>query len=66
MLLNWNEHRDELLGKVNEFAKLTPEFMRGLVKMDAGASATSDSCRGQGEQRDRDAGRSLVRMEQSG
>ncbi|KAA8726157.1 MAG: carboxymuconolactone decarboxylase family protein [Ewingella americana] len=40
MLLNWNEHRDELLGKVNEFAKLTPEFMRGLVKMDAGASAT--------------------------
>src|SRR5471030_1580527 len=40
MLLNWNEHRGELLGKVNEFAKLTPEFMRGLVKMDAGASAT--------------------------
>jgi len=44
MLLNWNEHRDELLGKVNEFAKLTPEFMRGLVKMDAGASATIRRC----------------------
>ncbi|MFZ4834068.1 carboxymuconolactone decarboxylase family protein [Rouxiella sp. Mn2063] len=40
MLLDWNEHRDELLGKVAEYSKLTPEFMKGLMRMDAGASAT--------------------------
>lgn len=39
MLLDWNNHRNELLGVVNKFAKLQPEFMKGLMKMDAGASA---------------------------
>lgn len=39
MLLNWNEHREELLGVVGDYAKLQPEFMKGLMRMDAGASA---------------------------
>ena len=39
MLLDWNGHRDELLGVVSKYAKLQPEFMKGLMSMDTGASA---------------------------
>ncbi|MFH4043693.1 carboxymuconolactone decarboxylase family protein, partial [Acinetobacter baumannii] len=38
MLLDWNGHRDELLGVVGEYAKLQPEFMKGFQQMDKGAS----------------------------
>lgn len=39
MILDWNGHRDELLGVVSKYAKLQPEFMKGLMSMDVGASA---------------------------
>lgn len=39
MLLDWNEHRENLLSVVNDYAKLQPEFMKGMMKMTAGAAA---------------------------
>jgi AhpD family alkylhydroperoxidase len=38
MLLNWNEYRSALLNTVGKFAKLQPEFMKGLQQMDKGAA----------------------------
>lgn len=38
MFLNWNEYRSGLLSAVGKFAKMQPEFMKGLAQMDKGAS----------------------------
>lgn len=38
MFLNWNEYRTSLLATVGKFARLQPEFMKGLQQMDKGAS----------------------------
>ncbi|HHA1862974.1 TPA: hypothetical protein ACOEAT_001445 [Enterobacter ludwigii] len=34
MFLNWNEYRTSLLATVGKFARLQPEFMKGLQQMD--------------------------------
>lgn len=33
-MMDWNEYRDELLGGVGEFGKLTPDTLRGVVSLD--------------------------------
>ena len=38
MFLNWNEYRSSLLSVIGKFAKMQPEFMKGLAQMDKGVS----------------------------
>ncbi|HFK5641974.1 TPA: hypothetical protein ACW72U_000702 [Enterobacter ludwigii] len=39
MFLNWNEYRTSLLATVGKFARLQPEFMKGLQQMDTRCGA---------------------------
>lgn len=43
MMTDWNDYRDQLLGRVGEFAKLSPDTVRGLTVLD-GAGAKTDPC----------------------
>ena len=40
MMQDWNAYRDALLGRVGEYAKLSPDVMRGLQILDGGAAKT--------------------------
>jgi AhpD family alkylhydroperoxidase len=40
MTIDWNAQRTALLGRVGEFAKLSPDVVRGIAKMDAAAAKT--------------------------
>jgi AhpD family alkylhydroperoxidase len=40
MMQDWNAYRDALLGRVGEYAKQSPEIVRGLTMMDAAAAKT--------------------------
>lgn len=40
MLEDWNTYRTELHARVGDFAKLSPDVMRGMVAMDGGAAKT--------------------------
>ena len=33
-MMDWNGYRDELLGRVGELGKLTPDTLRGVVSLD--------------------------------
>ncbi|CAH0525501.1 carboxymuconolactone decarboxylase family protein [Vibrio hippocampi] len=37
---DWNEYRDQLMGKVGEFAKESPDVVKGLMTMDSAAAKT--------------------------
>lgn len=37
---NWNEYRDVLIGRVGDFAKLSPDVLRGLNTMEGSAVKT--------------------------
>ncbi|MCG9625231.1 carboxymuconolactone decarboxylase family protein [Vibrio mediterranei] len=37
---DWNEYRDQLMGKVGEFAKESPDVVKGLMIMDSAAAKT--------------------------
>jgi AhpD family alkylhydroperoxidase len=37
---DWNSYRDALLGRVGEYATLSPDVMRGLMMIEAGATKT--------------------------
>lgn len=38
MMMNWNEYRTSLLSMVGKFARLQPEFMKGIMQMEKGAT----------------------------
>lgn len=40
MMQDWNTYRDSLLERVGDYAKLSPEVIRGLVTMDNAAAKT--------------------------
>ncbi|ASL47596.1 Alkyl hydroperoxide reductase AhpD [Burkholderia sp. AD24] len=40
MMQDWNAYRDALLGRVADYAKLSPDVMRGLQTMDGAAAKT--------------------------
>jgi AhpD family alkylhydroperoxidase len=40
MMQDWNAYRDVLLGRVGEYAKLSPDVMRGVEILDGGAAKT--------------------------
>ena len=40
MMQDWNSFRDALLGRVGEYAKLSPDVIRGLQVMDGSAAKT--------------------------
>ncbi|MGL6260421.1 carboxymuconolactone decarboxylase family protein [Vibrio sp. WXL103] len=37
---DWNEYRDQLMGKIGEFAKESPDVVKGLMTMDSAAAKT--------------------------
>ncbi|MCY9855047.1 carboxymuconolactone decarboxylase family protein [Vibrio mediterranei] len=37
---DWNEYRDQLMGKVGEFSKESPDVVKGLMIMDSAAAKT--------------------------
>lgn len=40
MMQDWNSYRSDLLSKVGDYAKLSPDVMKGLQIMDGGAAKT--------------------------
>lgn len=42
MMQDWNTYREDLLGRVGEYAKLSPDVMRGLNTMAGGAAKTGE------------------------
>lgn len=40
MMQDWNAYRDALLGRVGEYAKQSPDVVRGLATMDGAAAKT--------------------------
>ncbi len=40
MMNDWNSQREALLGRVGEYAKLSPDVVRGVGMMDAAAAKT--------------------------
>ncbi|HDS1154148.1 TPA: carboxymuconolactone decarboxylase family protein [Pluralibacter gergoviae] len=38
MFLNWSEYRSTLFATLGKFAKMQPEFMKGIQQMDKGVS----------------------------
>lgn len=40
MMQNWNAYRDALLGRVGEYAELSPDVIKGLQTMDGSAAKT--------------------------
>lgn len=40
MMQDWNTQRNQLLGRVSEYAKLSPDVVRGVGMMDAAAAKT--------------------------
>ncbi len=40
-MLNWNDYRDQLLGRVGELGKLSPDTLRGLVTLDHAGEKTN-------------------------
>ncbi|WP_322051822.1 carboxymuconolactone decarboxylase family protein [Paraburkholderia bannensis] len=41
MMQDWNSYRDALLERVGEYAKITPDVMRGLMTIDGAAAKTA-------------------------
>ncbi|NWB28893.1 carboxymuconolactone decarboxylase family protein [Pseudomonas gingeri] len=39
-MLNWNEYRESLLGRVGDLAKLSPDTVRGLQVLDGAGAKT--------------------------
>ncbi|MBN3851864.1 carboxymuconolactone decarboxylase family protein [Paraburkholderia sp. Ac-20340] len=40
MMQDWNSYRDALLERVGDYAKITPDVMRGLMTIDGAATKT--------------------------
>jgi len=40
-MLNWNNYRSELLGRVEDLANLSPDTVRGLVTLDSAGAKTN-------------------------
>ncbi|WP_321839977.1 carboxymuconolactone decarboxylase family protein [Paraburkholderia bannensis] len=40
MMQDWNSYRDALLERVGDYAKITPDVMRGLMTIDGAAAKT--------------------------
>jgi AhpD family alkylhydroperoxidase len=41
MMMNWNEYRAQLLGRVGELGKLSPDTVKGLVTLDHAGDRTN-------------------------
>lgn len=40
IMMNWNDFRDQLLGRVGELGKLSPDTVNGLVTLDHASNKT--------------------------